>query len=151
MNIAHIAVKSKTPGPGHYGEALRISANGEYPVSTIPTSKVPTFKLPIKKIQRVTYTDYTKDNPAPNTYTPTKESIMASNKHCLRNFILYKGNRKIDLHDKTKRDIPGPGTYVLPSGFGFHASEEMTTPLSARSRTPRMARYLMRNRSTNLM
>ena len=50
LNItpAHIAVKSTTPGPGHYKESLRISATGEYPVSTIPNAKVPSFKLPIK-------------------------------------------------------------------------------------------------------
>ena len=50
LNItpAHIAVKSTTPGPGHYKESLRISATGNYPVSTIPNAKVPSFKLPVK-------------------------------------------------------------------------------------------------------
>ena len=89
MIIAHIAVKSTTPGPGHYAESLRISATGEYPVSTVPTSKVPTFKLPMKKINRVVANDHTKDNPAPNRYSPTKESIAASNGHCLKSFRLY--------------------------------------------------------------
>ena len=46
---------------------------------------------------------------------------MATNNHNMRTFVFYKDNRKIDLQDKTKRDIPGPGTYRLPSDFGFHA------------------------------
>ena len=32
---------------------------------------------------------------------------------------LYRNERKIELHDKTKRDIPGPGTYRVPSDFGY--------------------------------
>ena len=77
-NESHIHVKSTTPGPGHYGDPLRISAEGNYILSTVPTSKVPTFKLPVKKTtERVSFYDYTKDNPAPNQYSPTKSSIMA--------------------------------------------------------------------------
>ena len=118
---SHHHVKSTTPGPGTYGDPLHIDANGSYPVSTIPTSRVPTFKLPMKKPERVTYTNYTRDNPAPNAYSPTRESIMANNKHCLKSYRLYQGKRKIELHDKTKREIPGPGTYQLPSDFGYAA------------------------------
>lgn len=38
---SHIAVKSTTPGPGHYKESLRIAPDGLYPLSTIPNAKVP--------------------------------------------------------------------------------------------------------------
>ena len=44
---------------------------------------------------------------------------MASNKHADKSFRFYQNNRKIELHDRTKRDIPGPGSYRLPSDFGY--------------------------------
>ena len=31
---------------------------------------------------------------------------------------MYPGDRKIELHDKTKLDIPGPCQYTVPSDFG---------------------------------
>lgn len=52
-------------------------------------------------------------------YTPsTKENEKAKFKS-IYNIHLYKNERKIELHDKTKKDIPGPGTYRAPSDFGY--------------------------------
>ena len=78
------------------------------------------FKLPTKKQNsRQIAIDYTRDNPPPTAYSPTKGAIMASNKHADKSFRFYQNNRKIELHDRTKRDIPGPGSYRLPSDFGY--------------------------------
>ena len=80
---------------------------------------------------------------------------MASNGHGIKSFRLYQGHRKIELHDKTKRDIPGPGSYRIPSDFGFYANQTMI-PLTDRSsnyheQQDRKTKSFVRVRSTNLM
>ena len=75
---------------------------------------------------------------------------MANNKHGMKSFRLYQGNRKIELHDKTKRDIPGPGTYRVPSDFGFY-EDVPVVPLSARVHAQRKTKSFAKTTSTNLM
>jgi len=79
---------------------------------------VPTFKKPAKKDGRFPVIDSAgKYNPGPGTYSPSKRSVDMSMKYANRTYRLYKEDRKIVFHDKTKRDIPGPGEYALPSDF----------------------------------
>lgn len=63
--------------------------------------------------------DYTKDIPGPGMYTPSQKSSDMTKFKSIYNINLYRNERKIELHDKTKRDIPGPGTYQMPSDFGY--------------------------------
>lgn len=73
---------------------------------------------------------------------------MASNKHADKSFRFYQNNRKIELHDRTKRDIPGPGSYRLPSDFGYaNLPNQSLMPQSARAYRPER----LRQRSSNLM
>ena len=129
--VAHIYVNSQTPGPGTYREQNELSREGRYVKSSDKNSCVPTFKLPLKKHaeERVGFKSYTKDVPGPGSYTVRE----TSNNNKYRNnydLQLYKKERKIELHDKTKLDIPGPETYNLPSDFGnthmipFHARKK---------------------------
>lgn len=52
-------------------------------------------------------------------YTPTQKATDLTKFKSLYNIELYKNDRKIELYDKTKRDVPGPGTYRVPSDFGY--------------------------------
>ena len=66
------------------------------------------------------------DVPGPGSYTPHEGSV--SNRY--RNTYDYKLNkydRKIELHDKTKLNLPGPQQYVLPSDFGNAHLASMTS------------------------
>lgn len=74
---------------------------------------------------------------------------MANNKHGDKSFRFYQNARKIELHDRTKRDIPGPGSYKLPSDFGYgNLGMQTLMPMSAREsfRPERL-----RQKSSNLM
>lgn len=78
--------------------------------------------------------DFTKDIPGPGRYTPTQKATEMSKNMKGFNIRLYKNDRKIELHDKTKRDNPGPGTYRLPSDFGYFEPETTAAlNLTARS------------------
>ena len=73
---------------------------------------------------------------------------MANNKHADKSFRFYQNNRKIELHDRTKRDIPGPGSYRLPSDFGYgNFGSQTLMPMSARAFRPER----LRQKSSNLM
>lgn len=128
MITAHIYVTSKTPGPGTYLNQRGIRADGKCVLSTELSSCVPTFQVPKKKLNRIIAVDYTKDNPGPGSYSHTAKSSDLTKYKNLSNIQLYQQDRKIELHDKTKRDIPGPGTYRAPSDFGYPS--ELKSPSS---------------------
>lgn len=80
---------------------------------------MPLIKLPLnpEKIKRVVALDVTKDIPGPGSYTPRVTSINNRYRNTL-SINLYTGDRKIELHDKSKLENPGPCQYTLPSDFG---------------------------------
>jgi hypothetical protein len=79
---------------------------------------VPTFKKPSRKDGRFPVIDCAgKYNPGPGTYSPSRAAVDMSMKYPNKTYKLYKEDRKIVVHDKTKKDIPGPGQYALPSAF----------------------------------
>jgi hypothetical protein len=96
-----------------------VSADGRPILSTEMPICVPLFRQPNKEISRVVAYNYTKDNPGPGMYSPSQRSNDMIKFKSLYNINLYKNERKIELHDKTKRDIPGPGMYRVPSDFGY--------------------------------
>ena len=59
----------------------------------------------------------TRDIPGPGSYTP-RETDKTNKYRNSYNLQLYSRERKIELHDKSKIDLPGPQMYTLPSDFG---------------------------------
>ena len=80
---------------------------------------VPLFKAPSNKQseERVVGYAHTRDVPGPGSYTPRETSKTSKYKNPY-NINLYSRDRKIELHDKSKLDLPGPLQYTLPSDFG---------------------------------
>ena len=58
-----------------------------------------------------------KDIPGPGQYTPCETSSNNRYKNTY-DYRLHARERKIELHDKSKLDLPGPQQYILPSDFG---------------------------------
>ena len=80
---------------------------------------MPQFKLPTKKTneQRVVSQNIGVDVPGPGSYTPCEGSSTNRYRNTY-DYKLHKYDRKIELHDKTKLNLPGPQHYILPSDFG---------------------------------
>lgn len=112
---------SKTPGPGTY-EIKHVNSDGKTVLSTDAPIRGQTFNPPNKNSKRVIAFDFTKDTPGPGMYTPSQKATEMSKNMKGYNYRLYQFDRKIELHDKTKRDFPGPGTYRVPSDFGYVAN-----------------------------
>ena len=113
-------MKSDTPGPGTYREVNELNTSGKYVRSGDTNPLVPTWRAPLKKSadERKVVPDSTSTKgPGPGTYNP-QENVGNSKYRNLYNVQLYQRERKIELHDKTKLDLPGPCNYTLPSDFG---------------------------------
>lgn len=112
-------MKVHNPGPGTYREKSDVSFDGRYLMSNDKNSCTPTMKLPLKRKQydRISGNNFTRDVPGPGSYSPcdTKSTNKYRNDY---DYKLHTVNRKIELHDTTKKDLPGPGQYLLPSDFG---------------------------------
>lgn len=78
---------------------------------------MPTFKTPSALSERQITDRPQKDIPGPGTYTPRENEFNNKFRNSY-NLTLYRGERKIVLHDKTKLGLPGPQQYTLPSDFG---------------------------------
>ena len=80
---------------------------------------MPQFKLPMKKDgnERMISQSGEKNVPGPGAYTP-RETSQSNRYRNTYDFKLHKFDRKIELHDKTKLNLPGPQQYILPSDFG---------------------------------
>ena len=106
---SHIAVKVHNPGPGTYQEKNELSAEGKYVQTKNRTSCVPQFKLPMKKKneERVISQVVGVDAPGPGSYTPRDGSVSNRYKNTY-DYKLHKFDRKIELYDKSKLNLPGP-------------------------------------------
>jgi len=122
----HIMVKGNVPGPGTYAPVIEINKIGKYILSTTPNSRAANWSP-----SRNRFPDPTRvyrHNPGPGAYNPS-DIESQTNSYILSNFR-NGGNVKFikprlsnALRSKTplnERAItPGPGTYVLPSDFGY--------------------------------
>lgn len=135
-------MKSKTPGPGTYGEPNK-SVEGRYVLSSDRNITVPSFKRPThqKSSDRmIAPSPPPGQSPGPGTYTPTENEL--SNKYRNQTGVkLYRRERKIELHDKTKLDLPGPCNYQLPSEFGFVPQLSSTQSSFAIPKTTRNTKH----------
>ena len=117
---------------------------------------MPQFKLPFKKQgeDRFVANSICNEVPGPGAYTP-RETSQSNKYRNTYDFKLHKYDRKIELHDKTKLNLPGPQQYILPSDFGnghLASTTSFTIPqnMNRKVRTRNNA-LLHRTKSTNLM
>ena len=98
------------------------------------------------------------DAPGPGSYTPCEGSVSNRYKNTY-DYKLHKFDRKIELYDKTKLNLPGPQHYILPSDFGnshLASSTGFTIPQfnngvpTAKITRTRNNAILSRTKSTNL-
>jgi len=80
---------------------------GRYIRSNEKNGGVPVFKLPSNKKseERAVTRDSSIEGPGPGSYTPCESNLTSRFKN-LNNISLYPHDRKIELHDKTKIDLP---------------------------------------------
>ena len=74
--LAHVAVKSTTPGPGTYNNSLK-NHNGNPVLSDHRNRGTPLLHLPIKKLEsgRDLMKSGSKDIPGPGKYSPTSNVL----------------------------------------------------------------------------
>ena len=84
-----------------------MSSNGRYQNSNIRNSCVPMFKKPSSPAERVISEKPQKNIPGPGTYSPQENGFNNKFRNCY-NLQLYRGERNIVVHDRTKLDLPGP-------------------------------------------
>jgi len=123
--MANIMIKSAVPGPGTYEPATNLSSIGKYPISTLPNSKAANWS-PSKK-RFYDSVQHTKYLPGPGAYNPsdvesTSGGYIVSNFRNTGNVKFIKpkiGLRSRTPNNKNRLNTPGPGTYLLPSDFGY--------------------------------
>jgi hypothetical protein len=113
----------KVPGPGTYGTTTSINPTGKSHVSTVPSSKAANWSP--SKVRFQDENHQKRHIPGPGTYNAIQEIGQKSRLSTSKN----PGSPRMQpdmTRDKTKvksNNVPGPGTYILPSDFGhleFH-------------------------------
>ena len=101
-----------------------MSADGKYPTSTTKNiASIPSYRPPSLTDDRsLVIKDTRLRNPGPTQYYPSPDTMGKTKYSQARHFKLHAGPRKIELHDKTKAAVPGPGMYRVPSDFGYAQS-----------------------------
>jgi len=118
-------IKGNVPGPGTYAPVIEINKLGKYILSTSPNSRAAQWSP-----SRNRFPDHTRQKkfvPGPGTYNPSDRddalSYVLSNYRNGGNVKFIKPRLNTQLRSKTpmidRCITPGPGTYVLPSDFGY--------------------------------
>lgn len=113
------------PGPGAYAPKTGISANGSYFVSKFKDSGASTFS-PKSSIRFKPHNKMTLAFPGPGTYKPKFE--MAPNGDYFVSTYkssmcrTFSTSARESSPAKKALDVPGPGSYRLPSEFGYYES-----------------------------
>jgi len=119
------------PGPGAYENKLTISPKGQYYMSKFKSSCATTFNPP-KSERFKDFTDkYTKQFPGPGYYAP-KEGLNENgeyfvSKYKSSNCRTFSHCDRNALRATTSNFVPGPGSYRLPSDFGYYESKHHNT------------------------
>lgn len=122
---SNVAIKGAVPGPGTYAPVIEMNKIGKYVLSTTPNSRASNWS-PSK--QR--FFDTTRGKkfiPGPGAYNPSdldsiNGSYITSNFRNLGNTKFVKPRVKEQFRSQTpagRLATPGPGTYLLPSDFGY--------------------------------
>jgi hypothetical protein len=109
------------PGPGSYPVFVATSPKGKYPISNFKGSGATLFS-PVRSKR---FYDLKPGFPGPGTYTPiaaTKEdgSYFVSKFRSSLCRTFSKGIRKNASMIKFGPETPGPGSYRIPSDFGYY-------------------------------
>jgi hypothetical protein len=128
----NLMAKSNVPGPGTYALVAETNSVGKYPLSTTPNSRAANWSP--SKCRFPDPGKRTRGLPGPGSYTPsdiesTTNSYILS-KHRNGGNVKFIKPRMDPLRSKTPMNertfmnrtgtiTPGPGTYVLPSDFGY--------------------------------
>lgn len=127
--------RSQTPGPGSYRPKVNINSLGVYFASNIPNSCAPRIapssdisrKIPVQT--RI---------PGPGSYYP-KDGLSGDGSYFLSRIpssqcrTFGRSTRSVSVQ---RLQTPGPGSYRLPSDFGFYDSTPTGQQLSKRAATP---------------
>jgi len=114
------------PGPGSYPVFVATSPTGKYAISTFNNSKATVFSP--SRSRR--FYELKPGYPGPGTYTPTA-SIKEDGSYFVSKFksslcrTFSRGIRKNNSLANFGPDVPGPGSYRVPSEFGYYESSKL--------------------------
>jgi len=114
------------PGPGAYPVFTATSPTGRYPISKFNNSKAAMFSP--SRSRR--FYELKPGFPGPGTYTPTA-SIRDDGSYFVSKFkssmcrTFSKGIRKNNSLISFGPAVPGPGSYRVPSEFGYYESSKL--------------------------
>ena len=118
LEPSFISQKQNIPGPGHYGAPLGINATGQYPLSTIPNSRVGRIS-PSKRFVDLSLREAAQ-LPGPGAHNPRDyvngEYIVSTFRS--KGVHSYRPSTEQAVRIR-KQETPGPGTYKVPSDFGY--------------------------------
>ncbi len=128
--------RSQTPGPGSYRPKVDINSMGVYFSSNIPNSCAPRISPSYDIVRKIPVQTRA---PGPGAYNP-KDGLSGDGSYFLSRIpssqcrTFGRGSRSVSAK---RIQTPGPGSYRLPSDFGFYDSSTPTgQQLSKRSATP---------------
>ena len=128
--------RSQTPGPGSYRPKVNINSLGVYFASNIPNSRAPRIAPPSDISRKIPVQTRV---PGPGSYNP-KDGLSGDGSYFLSRIpssqcrTFSRGSRSVSAQ---RLQTPGPGSYRLPSDFGFYNSATPTgQQLSKRAATP---------------
>ena len=114
------------PGPGAYAPKTGLSLKGTYFISKFKDSGASTFS-PKSSIRFKPFNKTTLAFPGPGTYKPkyemTPEGDYFVSTYKSSNCRTFSTSARDSSPAKHALDVPGPGSYRLPSEFGYYASK----------------------------
>lgn len=119
--------KQNAPGPGTYAPTIGINKVGKYCLSTVPNSKAANWSP--SKNRFIDASRHVRDRPGPGAYNPSdvesaNGSYIVSNFRNTGNVKFIKpkiipGGMRSRTPMANRQMTPGPGSYLLPSDFGY--------------------------------
>lgn len=127
-----VSQRSQTPGPGSYRPKVDINSLGVYYMSNIPNSCAPRIAPSMDIARKIPVQTR---HPGPGAYHP-KDGLSGDGSYFLSNIsssqcrTFGRSSRSVSAR---RLQTPGPGSYRLPSDFGFY---DISTTPTGRSVTP---------------
>jgi hypothetical protein len=116
------------PGPGTY--ITTSSSPGKYFISTFKSSPIPVIA---PKSHKRFKSQQDPNFPGPGSYNFEEKFLKTG---CILSKYKYEGARKFsqssrEIFEKQKFEIPGPGSYKLPSEFGYVEVKKRTLSVNS--------------------